>query len=195
MRPVGFDDPLLHSPWHGVPRQGDAAPNKGKKADARESRTSKADVQGRVQSPRRRSKRKLNRGRMRKRSRESPEAGGPTSVQPRSRGTVSRSSMVSQNDARGLDGCVNTSRSEADEQGRFKSHILFADARRHEGRAVRATRSPTKVKDRRGEPRARRPKTDGRISISGSTDRYRVSMVCGEAKGVMRAYVGYEWTS
>ena len=88
---------------------------------------------------------------------------------------------------------VDTSRSEADEQGRFKSHILFAMP---EGTTTEqcADQVTEKVKDAVANLE-RKVQDDGRINISGSTDRYRVSIVCGEAKGVMRAYVGYEWTS
>jgi hypothetical protein len=38
-------------------------------------------------------------------------------------------------------------------------------------------------------------KAPGRIKISGETSRYRVTLMCGEAKGVMRAYVSFEWLS
>jgi hypothetical protein len=34
---------------------------------------------------------------------------------------------------------------------------------------------------------------DGRLTLRGETERYRVTLVCGEAKGVPTAYVGYEW--
>jgi hypothetical protein len=37
-------------------------------------------------------------------------------------------------------------------------------------------------------------KIPGRIQITGSTDRYRVTMMCGEAQGTMRAFVSFEWT-
>jgi hypothetical protein len=32
----------------------------------------------------------------------------------------------------------------------------------------------------------------GQLAVSGTTDEYRVTVVCGEAEGTMRAYVGYD---
>lgn len=34
----------------------------------------------------------------------------------------------------------------------------------------------------------------GRVTARGETDYYRATLVCGEAKGVMKAYLGYAWT-
>lgn len=34
---------------------------------------------------------------------------------------------------------------------------------------------------------------DGRLTTRGETDRFRVTLVCGNAKGKPTAYVGYEW--
>jgi hypothetical protein len=87
---------------------------------------------------------------------------------------------------------VNTARSEADEQGRFKSHILFEmpEGTTAESCADQVTQQvETTVANLE-----RKTEADGRVNVQGSTDRYKVSAICGEAKGVMRAYVAYEWT-
>ncbi len=34
---------------------------------------------------------------------------------------------------------------------------------------------------------------DGRLTARSETERYRVTLVCGEAKGTPTAFVGYEW--
>lgn len=84
------------------------------------------------------------------------------------------------------------SRSEADELGRFKSHMVFEltdmtveQCADHLDAAMKA--SVTNLE------RAQKP--GNRLEVIGSTDRYNVTFICGEAKGKMRAYVAYEWTS
>lgn len=37
------------------------------------------------------------------------------------------------------------------------------------------------------------PGKDDRVTLSGSNDRYHVTLVCGEAKGTMSAYLSYRW--
>lgn len=94
-----------------------------------------------------------------------------------------------------LDGAevLDTARSEADDQGRFKSHILFGLP---EGTTVEDCAKRVTEKVKADVPNLeQKVQDDGRINVSGSTDRYKVSMICGEGKGVMRAYVGYQWTS
>lgn len=34
---------------------------------------------------------------------------------------------------------------------------------------------------------------DGRVTLSGSNDDYSATLVCGEAKGKMSAYLSYRW--
>lgn len=89
---------------------------------------------------------------------------------------------------------VDTARSELDEQGLFKSHILFelpeGTTAEQCVEQVLAKVSPTVPNLERGEPQA-----DGRLTVQGSTDRYKVMAICGEAKGKTMAYVAYEWTS
>lgn len=87
---------------------------------------------------------------------------------------------------------VSESRSEADEQGRFKSHMVFeltsmttAECGEHLSAAVKETVGVLEPAEKPGP----------RLELGGSTDRYNVTFICGEAKGKMRAYVAFEWTS
>lgn len=88
---------------------------------------------------------------------------------------------------------VNVARSERDANGLFKSHILFDMP---EGTTTDSCAELAASKISSTVPTLERQvQDDGRIQLTGSTDRYRVTVICGEAKGVMKAYVGYEWTS
>ncbi|MBK8240728.1 MAG: hypothetical protein IPK74_34850 [Deltaproteobacteria bacterium] len=88
----------------------------------------------------------------------------------------------------------DVSRSERTDEGFFSSQILF------ELPAGTTAESCAEQLEKRvgGEvtnlQRGPDEKLPGRLKITGSTDRYRVTMMCGEAKGAMRAYVSYEWT-
>jgi len=86
---------------------------------------------------------------------------------------------------------VDFARSEANEAGLFKSHIIFelADGTTAEDCASTITE---KLKDIVELSREDQP--DDRIQLKGSSERYDVTAVCGEGKGKMRAYVAYEWT-
>jgi hypothetical protein len=90
---------------------------------------------------------------------------------------------------------ANVSRTQRNEQGLFSSQILFdlpagttADA------CVKTLREAVQkeVPDLQESPDAKLP---GRLQLSGKTDRYSVMMICGDAKGTMRAFVSFEWTS
>ena len=87
---------------------------------------------------------------------------------------------------------VDFARSEANEAGLFKSHIIFELA---DGTTVEdcATTVTEKLKDAVQLGRKDQPSAD-RIQLEGSAERYDVTVVCGEGKGKMRAYVSYEWT-
>lgn len=88
---------------------------------------------------------------------------------------------------------VDTARSETDEAGRFKSHILFELPA---GSTVEQCADQVTEKIKGDVPNLERSEQgDGRLRIEGSTDRYKVVVMCGEAKGVTKAYVGYEWTA
>lgn len=85
---------------------------------------------------------------------------------------------------------IDVSRSEADENGFFASHILFALP---EGTTAEQCADAVTAKVEPSVPGLERAVEADRIKITGSTDRYRVILICGEAKGVMRAYVSLEW--
>jgi hypothetical protein len=88
---------------------------------------------------------------------------------------------------------TSTARSEANEQGLFQSHIVFELKQ-----GATMEQCAEHLEKSVGETVAnlsREQQPDGRLKISGSTDRYKVTLLCGEAKGTMRAYVAFEWTS
>lgn len=83
-------------------------------------------------------------------------------------------------------------RSELDENGLFSSQFLF-DLPESEtvDTCVKTLQDKTAewVKD------LERTDADGRVTLRGKTDRYETTFMCGEAKGVMKAYVSFRWTS
>jgi len=86
---------------------------------------------------------------------------------------------------------VDFKRSEADSEGLFTSQLLF-DLK--EGATVESCVEV--IKTQVGETvEVTRTDAGGRATLKGNTDRYRVVMVCGEAKGVIKAYVSFSWTS
>jgi hypothetical protein len=85
---------------------------------------------------------------------------------------------------------MSTSRSEADEDGFFASHILFVLP---EGTTTEQCADMVTAQVEPTVPGLQRVLESERIKITGATDRYRVVLMCGEAKGVMRAYVSLEW--
>lgn len=88
---------------------------------------------------------------------------------------------------------MDVSRSERNEKGLFSSQILFELPAGTTAEQC-ADQIEAKVKgDVPNLTRAPDAKSPGRLKLTGDTQRYRVTMMCGEAKGVMRAYVGYEW--
>lgn len=88
---------------------------------------------------------------------------------------------------------IKVSRSEANDQGLFSSQILLELP---EGTTAEQCADRLTEKVSTTVPNLeRKVQSDGRIMIAGSTDRYRVTLMCGDAKGVMRAFVSFEWTS
>jgi len=88
---------------------------------------------------------------------------------------------------------VDFARSDRDANGLFKSHLLFEflgpvtlDACAGLTRAKLAADVGTLQEEKQD---------DKRIRLTGSTARYRVAVICGDANGKTRAYLGYEWTS
>ncbi|HWB74062.1 MAG TPA: hypothetical protein VG755_03885 [Nannocystaceae bacterium] len=90
---------------------------------------------------------------------------------------------------------MDVSRSERNAEGLFSSQILFELPA---GTSVESCADQVEKKvgeEVKNLARTSDEKQPGRIKITGETERYRVTMMCGEAKGVMRAYVSYEWMS
>ncbi len=87
---------------------------------------------------------------------------------------------------------VDFKRSQVDDQGFFSSQFLF-DLK--EGTDVGACVKNLEDKVGAHVKDLKQEEAEGRVTIKGTTDRYRVVMMCGEAKGVMKAYVSYQWTS
>lgn len=88
---------------------------------------------------------------------------------------------------------MDVSRSERNEKGLFSSQILFELP---SGTTTEQCADQLEAKVKGDVPNLTREpdaKAPGRLKLTGDTQRYRVTMMCGEAKGVMRAYVGYEW--
>lgn len=86
---------------------------------------------------------------------------------------------------------VDFARSEANEAGLFKSHLIFELA---DGTSVDDCVTMVTDKLKSDVELKREDKPDDRAQLTGSTERYDVTAMCGEAKGKMRAYVAYEWT-
>ena len=90
---------------------------------------------------------------------------------------------------------AKVSRSQRNEQGLFSSQILFdLPAGTTEAQCAKTLKDAV-GKDVPNLAEAADAKQPGRLQITGSTDRYKVLMMCGDAKGTMRAYVSFEWTS
>jgi hypothetical protein len=86
---------------------------------------------------------------------------------------------------------LDTKRSKADEQGRFSSLIRFelptmsldACADHLQGAVKEDVPAVT-----------REIKPDGRIQLSGKTERYEITFLCGQHEGKTIAFVSYQWT-
>jgi hypothetical protein len=94
-----------------------------------------------------------------------------------------------------LDGAkaMQVNRSERTAEGLFSSQILFempAGTTAESCADALEKKVGTEVTNLVRSPDEKAP---GRIKIVGDTSRYRVTLLCGEAKGVMRAYVSFEW--
>jgi hypothetical protein len=90
---------------------------------------------------------------------------------------------------------AKVNRTQRNEQGLFSSQILFdLPAGTTEADCAKTLKEEVgkHVPDLKEAPDAKQP---GRLQITGSTDRYKVLMMCGDAKGTMRAYVSFEWTT
>lgn len=86
---------------------------------------------------------------------------------------------------------VDFARSEANEAGLFKSHLVFELS---DGTTVDDCVSMITSKLEGTVELSREDQPNDRAQLTGSGGRYDVTAVCGEGKGKMRAYVAYEWT-
>jgi hypothetical protein len=85
---------------------------------------------------------------------------------------------------------LDTKRSQADDQGRFSSLIRFeVPDMTLEGCADHLQAA---VKSEVAEVK-RESKPDGRVYLSGATDRYEITFVCGQSEGKTIAFVSYHW--
>jgi len=89
---------------------------------------------------------------------------------------------------------TKVSRSQRNEQGLFSSQILFDLPAGTTAEQCAQTLMDQVGKEVSNLAKSDDPKSPGRLQIRGSTDRYNVTMMCGDAKGTMRAYVSFEWT-
>jgi len=88
---------------------------------------------------------------------------------------------------------TSSGRTQKDEQGLFSTQMLLAlpagttrDACVDTLKAAVATAVPT-LDTQSGK--------DDRVTLTGSNANYHVTMLCGEAKGKMSAYISYRWLS
>jgi hypothetical protein len=86
---------------------------------------------------------------------------------------------------------LDTKRSQADDAGRFSSLIRFEiPDMKPEGCADHLQGL---VKD--DVPNLQREtQPDGRVQLTGNTDRFKLTFICGETEGKTIAYVSYQWT-
>ena len=86
------------------------------------------------------------------------------------------------------------SRGEADENGLFASQMTF---NLPEGQSVKdCERLMNEKIGKHVGKLEREEKAEGkRVFLRATTDRMKVTLVCGDARGTTRAYVAYEWTS
>ncbi len=86
---------------------------------------------------------------------------------------------------------LDTKRSEADDQGRFSSLIRFELT----DKTVDACADHLEQLVKKDVPNVeRKTQPDGRVQLAGSTDKYKLTFLCGDAKGKTIAYVSYQWT-
>ncbi len=86
---------------------------------------------------------------------------------------------------------VDFARSEANEAGLFKSHVIFELA------AGTTTDKCVEMVTGKLEGAVELTVEDqpnDRKQLKGTTDRYDVTAMCGDAEGKMKAYIAYEWT-
>lgn len=86
---------------------------------------------------------------------------------------------------------VDFARSEANEAGLFKSHVIFELA---EGTSTNECVTMVTGKLEGAVELTVEDQPEGRKQLKGTTERYDVTAMCGAAEGKMKAYIAYEWT-
>lgn len=86
---------------------------------------------------------------------------------------------------------VDFARSEANEAGLFKSHVIFELA---EGTSTEQCVTMVTGKLKGAVELTVEEQPEDRKQLNGTTDRYDVTAMCGAAEGKMKAYIAYEWT-
>lgn len=86
---------------------------------------------------------------------------------------------------------VDFARSEANEAGLFKSHVIFELA---EGTTTDTCVEMVTEKLEGAVKLTVEEQPNDRKQLNGTTDRYDVTAMCGDAEGKMKAYIAYEWT-
>lgn len=87
---------------------------------------------------------------------------------------------------------IKSGRSPQDDAGFFASQMTLQLAEGTSREACEETLSAAVSKD---VPALAREEKDGRVTLTGDATHYSVTLICGEAKGHMTAYVAFRWTS
>lgn len=85
---------------------------------------------------------------------------------------------------------TSSGRSQKDEQGLHSTQMLFSLPT---GTTREACVDALHKAASSAVPNLQQTEKDGRVTLSGSNDDYSVTMLCGEAKGQMSAYLSYRW--
>ncbi|MGH1340989.1 MAG: hypothetical protein ACRBN8_05530 [Nannocystales bacterium] len=86
---------------------------------------------------------------------------------------------------------VDFARSEANEAGLFKSHVIFELP---EGTTTDKCVEMVTGKLEGAVELTVEDQPNDRKQLKGTTERYDVTAMCGDAEGKMKAYIAYEWT-
>lgn len=87
---------------------------------------------------------------------------------------------------------VSSGRTARDEAGLFATQMLLAlpDGTTREGCVSTLTQALSGVVPQLDLQHGK----DGRVTLTGSNDDYAVTLLCGEAKGKLNAYISYRWS-
>ena len=85
---------------------------------------------------------------------------------------------------------TSSGRTQIDEQGLFATQLLLALPA---GTTREACVDTLHKAVSPAVPNLEQKDKDGRIQLSGSNDDYQVTLLCGEGKGTMSAYLSFRW--